>query len=354
MSSSLNKSFSTTSPRDPTEFKYSEHDRDSLSHSNDLCTTFEKIGLMNATKITDTLQGCIYRGSNENEQSVVMKVTDQYLHAQSSAMVDGHTYHCAENVLVEQSILKYLTLCKDCPDSIVQFLLFFQTDREYVMVMEDGGCSLFSFIKKAHQLIESGKIEISHWKEVVRVIFKQMIECIDFIHSNNVAHFDISLENFLINDVNVEVRKPCFATGRNKETLRFILSDIQIKLCDFGLAKLFTTNDCRCSKFCGKQNYKSPEVVRRKKVFDAKKNDIWALGIVLFMMQTGIAPWNVASESDDCFVYIMECGQLVELIIQWEVLEYVDEAMFDLIASILQYEEHRIDLESIKKHPFVQ
>ena len=28
----------------------------------------------------------------------------------------------------------------------------------------------------------------------------------------------------------------------------------------------------------------SPEIIKRKKQFDAKKNDVWCLGICLFMM----------------------------------------------------------------------
>ena len=70
-------------------------------------------------------------------------------------------------------------------------------------MMEDGGESLFDFVNKAHQLILSGNIDITEWHRVCKVIFKQMLECIEFIHSLNICHFDISLENFLINDVDV-------------------------------------------------------------------------------------------------------------------------------------------------------
>ena len=84
--------------------------------------------------------------------------------------------------------------------------------------MEDGGGSLFNFVTKAHNLIQTGSIEISEWHKTVKVIFKQMIECIKYIHSKGVCHYDISLENWLINDVGVDVEQT--DDGTTKASLR--------------------------------------------------------------------------------------------------------------------------------------
>ena len=62
--------------------------------------------------------------------------------------------------------------------------------------MEDAGLSLFDFIQNAHELIANGKVDLSHWKAVIRLIFKQMLEAIEYIHHKNVCHFDISLGAF--------------------------------------------------------------------------------------------------------------------------------------------------------------
>ena len=103
--------------------------------------------------------------------------------------------------------------------------------------MEDGGSSFFNFIKKAHQLIRTGQIDIDHWHQVVHIIFRQMVEAIAYIHSLNIAHFDISLENWLINDVKVDVVE---INGQTHK-LKFILKDIQVKICDFGTLSLFVS-----------------------------------------------------------------------------------------------------------------
>ena len=115
--------------------------------------------------------------------------------------------------------------------------------------MEDGGStSLFEFTVKVHQLIESGHIEISEWQKVVKIIFKQMVDCLEYLHNKNICHFDISLENFLINDVKVEYDE----NNKNSTKMRFVTNDIVVKLCDFGLSELFTKDEgFKTKKFCG-------------------------------------------------------------------------------------------------------
>ena len=118
----------------------------------------------------------------------------------------------------------------------------------YYLIEEDGGQQLFQFIHRVHELISSNKIDINDWIKMVKLIFKQMIECIEFIHSKNIAHFDLSLENFLITQVKVEHFK-----NKNGEKFSFIFSDdIQCKLCDFGLAQYFPKGNFISSKNCGK------------------------------------------------------------------------------------------------------
>ena len=217
--------------------------------------------------------------------------------------------------------------------------------------MEDGGNSLFSFIQKVHSIIQSGNLEISHWNKVLKIIFKQMIECIEYVHSQNICHMDISLENFLINDLDVYY-------SRNGK-LKFCCDNIQVKLCDFGLAERFRPKltvdprtddsipDFQSNKYCGKMNYKSPEVAHKKRRFNAKSNDIWCLGVCLFMMIIGSAPWHKTHKTDKCFMKIMN-GQMINLLTMWKRIDYINKEQLSLIQSIFEYENKRCDMEQIK------
>eukprot|EP00483_Globobulimina_turgida_P000350 UN00350 len=172
-----------------------------------------------------------------------------------------------------------------------------------------------------------------------------MIECIEYIHSHNVYHFDISLENFLINDVGENIQYT-----PNGVQLRFPCSNIQIKLCDFGLAQLFKENtSLLSSKFCGKPGYKSPEITDKQK-FNAKKNDIWCLGVCLWMLIVGKKPWTKASKKCESFNYIMNgYTGIIQSLSAANRVHYVNEELVALFQLFFQYEEKRCDLLAIKK-----
>eukprot|EP01084_Bolivina_argentea_P128248 226725_1 len=305
----------------------------------------------NPVKIADTLQGSIWRASTTtnhttNASTVVVKVTKKEQHKNSIAICENKVYHnVKENILLEQSILKYLTQLQDCPESIAKFVSFFKTKNEFCLVMEDGGSSLFEFVASAHNLIKSKRIEVSHWIQVVKVIFRQMVECIQFIHRHNVCHHDISLENFVINDVAVNVDE--------HRKLNFVMEDIQIKLVDFGLAELYTKEHCVSSKHSGKKQYYSPEVVAKQKQYDAKKNDVWCAGICLFMLFFGCAPWEQAHSQEAAFDHIMS-GNLVEVLLAWDLLMYLDVKGIDLLRSLFEYEKDRMSVDQMAKHQFLR
>ena len=84
-------------------------------------------------------------------------------------------------------------------------LLSVNSDSEYYLLMEDGGFCLFDFVVKMHKFVEINKLDIAELQRVAKIILKQMIEAIDYIHSKNIAHMDISLENWLINDLDIRL-----------------------------------------------------------------------------------------------------------------------------------------------------
>ena len=118
---------------------------------------------------------------------------------------------------------------------------------------------------------------------------------------------------------------------------------------------MFTTGISKSNKWCGKTGYKSPEIVRKDKSFDAKKNDIWCLGVSLFMMLTGHAPFNISHESDP--VYLLMTGgksTMEHALKSWNMGKYVDDDAIDLLQSIFKNESKRYTLNDIISHPFMK
>jgi len=126
------------------------------------------------------------------------------------------------------------------------------------------GISLKQYIKaQNHRAIKTN---------IARRFFKQIAECMCYLHSLNVVHRDIKLDNILIEE-----------------------DTKMVKMIDFGFSVIVNQN--RLKIFCGTPNYMSPEIVRRVD-YDGKPVDMWALGVLLYVMLTGTFPFKGTSEQD--------------------------------------------------------
>eukprot|EP01084_Bolivina_argentea_P030413 56367_1 len=218
--------------------------------------------------------------------------------------------------------------------------------------MEDSGTDFFQFVRKCHEYIAKGILEIKEWHRFCKIAMKQMVNLLDWMHNKmGCCHLDISLENFVINNVMVMM------TGRDGTKIEFS-DNFQIKLIDFGLAEVFNSStedgeiDFVCTKYVGKTQYKSPKVYGKKKAFDARKADVWSLGVCFFMMIIGGGPFTKATIKDPCFEIIMN-GQLLDLIVGWNKIDFINKNILDLMFRIFRKEKYRLTIDDIKTHPFL-
>ena len=105
-----------------------------------------------------------------------------------------------------------------------------------------------------------------------RRMFRQIAEAMEYLHSLNICHRDIKLDNILI---------------ENRTN--------NIKIIDFGFSVICGNQKLKI--FCGTPSYMSPEIVQ-KRDYEGKPVDMWALGVLLFAMLTGTFPFRGISESD--------------------------------------------------------
>lgn len=125
--------------------------------------------------------------------------------------------------------------------------------------MEMGGnLSLQSYLKSK----SSKKLPESE----VKLIFKQLADGVSYLHKNNIAHRDLKLENILID------------------------SDKNIKIIDFGFS-LITPRNKPLNVCCGTPSYMAPELTARKNYY-GHLVDIWALGILLYVLLCGQFPFK--------------------------------------------------------------
>jgi serine/threonine protein kinase len=102
---------------------------------------------------------------------------------------------------------------------------------------------------------------------------------------------------------------------------------------------------------CGKWIYMSPEVFQNADAFDGFAVDMWAAGVILFLMLTGFPPWERACPTDERFHY-MTAGYLVQMLTEWEI-GLSSDAM-DLLQRMLFLDpKDRLSLDQVRAHPWM-
>lgn len=110
-------------------------------------------------------------------------------------------------------------------------------------------------------------------EEKMKSIIRQIVSGLNYIHSNDIVHRDIKLDNILIDP----------ATQ-------------QIKLIDFGFST-YSKSDQKLPYTCGTPHYISPELVSKRDYY-GKPADMWAFGVVMFALLTGKMPFTANFEED--------------------------------------------------------
>lgn len=166
-----------------------------------------------------------------------------------------------------------------------------------------------------------------------RSIFKHIVSGVEHIHSKGMTHRDLSLENILLtHDGYCKI----IDLGQSLRVPVDTLSGQALEMPPLGM--------------CGKLPYRAPEVFHNKP-FHGFAIDIWALGIILFMLLTSQQPVDYPDQLCDRYTYIVS-GELQSLLTQWGLP--VSERATDLIQSILREDPaERLTLSLIKAHPWM-
>ncbi|KAH7334606.1 kinase-like domain-containing protein, partial [Rhizoctonia solani] len=143
----------------------------------------------------------------------------------------------------------------------------------YMVLSYVGGGDLFSMIAEKQRYIGNDAL--------VRSVFTQLLDAVQWCHIQGVRHRDLKPENIL-----------CEQDGQ------------KVFVSDFGLA----TTDRHSRDFgCGSSYYMSPECYGdpltpgASPSYNTRANDVWTLGVVLVNLTTGRNPWEAASPLDTTF-----------------------------------------------------
>jgi len=189
----------------------------------------------------------------------------------------------------------------------------------YVLEFCNGG-EFFDHVAKVGRLEEA----------VARKFFEQVIDGVLFIHGHGICHLDLSLENLLMHDG-------------------------YVKICDFGLARQMPEPDASFDGVAankpGKIGYMSPEIFGGQS-FHGFQADVYSCGVILFIMLTGVPPYQFPSKGDARFKLIYS-GEIRHLLRRWNFYPGVlSENSVDLLSKMLCPPENRLTIAQVLQHPF--
>jgi serine/threonine protein kinase len=175
-----------------------------------------------------------------------------------------------------------------------------------------------------------------------------------------ICHRDLSLENLLVHqngclviDLGMCLRIPYVEQDRPNQSLADTMNQMSLTCQNGGTGR---TPHCerllmKPQGTCGKWIYMSPEIHNNKDAFDGFAVDMWAAGVILFLMLTGFPPWERACATDDRFKY-MTAGYLVQMLTEWD-LGLSSDGM-DLLQRMLWLDpKDRLSLAQVRAHPWM-
>eukprot|EP00753_Platysulcus_tardus_P020702 PLAT8349.1.p1 GENE.PLAT8349.1~~PLAT8349.1.p1 ORF type:complete len:423 (-),score=150.86 PLAT8349.1:263-1414(-) len=227
-----------------------------------------------------------------------------------------------EDVWTEMAMLQYLTAARHA--HLQAFGGVLEDDRSLYLLLEYyGGGDLFAAASDGGMMAEVSAARY----------LSQLMEAVQTMHELGVAHRDLSLENVMLT-----------AAG-------------DVKVIDFGMATLLRRREDGSVLPCkpghvGKYLYMSPEVYACKP-YDARANDVWCCGVILFMLLTAAPPFEAAHRRCRRFA-LHSAGGIVDVLRLWRYQDLLSPEVVDLLNGMLAvHPEERLTPDDVLAHPWL-
>ncbi|KAJ6241832.1 protein kinase [Anaeramoeba flamelloides] len=190
---------------------------------------------------------------------------------------------------------------------IVRLLEFLQDEKNWYIVTEylEHG-ELFDFIVAHEKLTET----------TARRFFREIISGIEYCHKLGIVHRDLKPENLLLDH------------------------NHRVKIIDFGFSNFALPNQLLETP-CGSPHYVAPEIILGKG-YDGEKCDIWACGVILYVLLVGALPFK--NKNPQLLMKQILSGR-------YFVPNFMSHEAKDLISRMIELNPNeRITIEEIQKH----
>ena len=224
----------------------------------------------------------------------------------------------------EEALIERLVLSRCKHPSIVKLSLSFQSKHKLYFVMEYcPNKDLDILLRKLGTFDEDLSLQI----------IAELVNAVYYLHKiMEIAHNDLKPSNILL-DQNYHIKLIDFSTSK-----------IKGKVFDKKKGDFVPSDESISKDIIGTAEFVSPEMVNQK-ITDYRTNDIWSLGIIIYIIFNGVSPFK-GSNDFNTLDKVKEC--------KFEYIKKdIPEDAIDLMNNILVEDiNKRFDIEQIKNHKY--
>ncbi|KAJ9514737.1 hypothetical protein QJQ45_028510 [Haematococcus lacustris] len=242
-----------------------------------------------------------------------------------------------------------------------------KTHLGLVMEYVPGGNMVNYVTKKRETKHERGGLCLT--EDEAHYFFLQLLSAVEYCHRNHVAHRDLKLDNTLLDSH----------------------SPPWLKVCDFGFAKHWQANSNMDTMRIGTPEYMGPELISSRGLedkwggewrvqllagvghpptdplvqarcwtgYDGKKVDVWAAGVLLFVMLVGVFPFETQDDNFNNTAGLYDIW-LQQIKTSWRdtpsnsnAVAKLSPEVKDLLDKMFEVKQDvRVDVAGIKSHPW--
>lgn len=200
-----------------------------------------------------------------------------------------------------------------------------QVEVSYIAQEKIEGGELFDYVANSGPFSEA----------ICKYYFKQILQGVHYIHSKGFSHRDLKPENILLDKM------------------------YDVKIVDFGFACPLEGRDGSGTNrsVIGTPGYMAPEILQ-KQPYQGQVVDLFALGVILFILYSGHPPFSMANE-DDTYYKLLATNRSD---LFWKAHSnptrkpenFYSEDFKDMITCMLQFHPHqRLCIADIVGHPWL-
>ena len=203
--------------------------------------------------------------------------------------------------------------------NILKLYEVYEDEKFFYLIIEycDGGELL-------HRIRERNEKGNPFKEKEIAEIFKEIISAISYCHDNNVVHRDLKLENILF-------------LNKNENS--------EIKIIDFGVSTILEKKENKIKRLnskIGTVYYMSPEILKGSYT---ELCDIWACGVILYIMVFGYPPFN--GNNDKEIYESIKKGKI-------EFPNKISKNLKDLFNHMLCSEKTRFNAKQVLDHVWIK